>query len=361
MKSLRYLNKLDSLPGKGIKTNLKALVDKSTKMKSENGFLDAMIGASVGAGLFIKHDFNVENDLFEAYNLANPNLSIDKSLYQKTLEEQGTDGLDGLVSNLKGKLFEVELEGQLESMYPGFDFSIAEKANQPIWDLIGKGPDGKEILVQAKMVGEGSASDVYERMVENPDVLFAASNEVREKILEQAPELANQFVPVDYGNLEFTEQVESGLDQLLENAGIDVPDEIGDIVPIVGEIIIGLRLLYELSQVKKDFNEIKIDDQRRIKGLRAIMLLSRFGVTAVVTAIGAASGSAIFPGVGTIFGGIGGAVAGMVINKKIKPRLHEFALYLLNMTEADLIYFKNKSNIDEIGQRFLNQHGKFAA
>jgi len=357
----KYLNKIKALPGRERKTDLKELTQKSAQTKSELGVLDALIGASLGSSLYVKHGFNVEDEVFEAYGLANPNLSIDTSLYEKVLEEQGTEGIAGLISNLKGKLFEIELEGNLESMYPGYDFSIAEKANQPIWDLIGEGPDGTEILVQAKMVNSESASDIYQRMIDNPDVFFATSNEVREKVLENSPELADQFIPVDVNNLEFTDQVGSELDQLLENAGIDVPDDIADVVPIVGEIVIGLRLLYELSQVKKNFGTVKIDDKRRIKGLKAIMLLSKFGVTAVVATIGAAGGSAIFPGVGTVLGGVGGAVAGMVINKKIKPRLHEFALYLLDMTEEDLIYFRNKKNIDEIAKRFNSRRLKFAS
>jgi hypothetical protein len=356
----QHQNQLSKLPGGSRKVNLKELIEQSKVMGSNNASLDALIGASFGTTLLIKYDLNISDAIVAGYAGQYPDMSETKSLYQKLLEEQGdTDGLQGLVSGIKGKVFEVELEDKLEALYPGFDFEIGKNANQPIWDLKGIAPDGQEILVQAKMTGSYSASEIMDRMTDNPDVLFAVSNEVREKILKKAPELANQFVPIDVSSADFTEEVESGLEQLLANAGIDIPDDAADMLPFVGEIVIGLRVLYEMSTVKRDFNEIKVDEKRRIQGLRAIMALSRFGVAAVCTMVGGVALSAIFPGIGTLLGALGGAIAGAYINKNIKPHMHKYAMYLLDMTDEDLIYFKNKVAIDGIAERFYSTRIRF--
>ncbi|RYX92485.1 hypothetical protein EON78_06435, partial [bacterium] len=235
--------------------------------------------------LYAFDELNVNDTLFEAYQSQYPNLSETKSLFDKVIEAHcsGESSFGGLVSGVKGKLYEINLQETLNTNYPDWNFSIAENANQPIWDLIGIGPEGQEILVQAKMGAASYAFDVKERMLDNPDVLFATSREIHEKILESSPELAAQFIDVDVSNIELTDEVSSGLEQLLANHGVDVPDGIGDLLPFVGEIVAGIKLLVELSKVNQDFDKVDISDKRRIQGLRAIMAFSKFGISSVIS------------------------------------------------------------------------------
>lgn len=350
MESLKYLNDLEKLPGKTEKINLKDLVGKLGDLKRDNLAIELGIAGEIGL-LYAFNELNVNDTLFEAYQSQYPNLSETKSLFDKVIEAHGSgeSSFGGLVSGVKGKLYEINLQETLNTNYPDWNFSIAENANQPIWDLIGIGPEGQEILVQAKMGAASYAFDVKERMLDNPDVLFATSREIHEKILESSPELAAQFIDVDVSNVELTDEVSSGLEQLLANHGVDVPDGIGDLLPFVGEIVAGIKLLVELSKVNQDFDKVDISDKRRIQGLRAIMAFSKFGISSVISIAGTALGSAVFPGVGSLIGGLGGAGMGMYINKKVKPHLNEIALELMGLDEDEMFYLRRKEAIDNIG------------
>lgn len=357
MESSKYISELEKLPGESSEYSLDELLGKSKALKSNIGVIEGAIAAEIGLE-YVFDTYNVDDTIQEAYGLAYNRLAEQKTLYEKALEEN-SEGIDGLISGIKGKLFEINLEGQLENQFPGFDFTISENPTQPIWDLQGVGPDGQEILVQAKMGAAEYASEVKERMLDNPDVLFATSTEIQEKILEESPELADQFIDINVSNMELTEGVQSGLDQLLDNYGIDIPDGVDELLPIVGEIIAGIKLLIELSLVNRDFSKVNINDKRRIQGLRAVMAISRFGVNATLALIGSVAGS---PG-GPIFaglGGLGGLGIGIYINKKIKPYLHEYTLGLMGLSEDDLFYLRNKEPIDNLGNDFYNNRMSWA-
>ena len=57
--------------------------------------------------------------------------------YQQMAWNAETSSVQGFVSNLKGKIAELEAEGLLEDRFSGYDFSIADNLNQPGWDLRG--------------------------------------------------------------------------------------------------------------------------------------------------------------------------------------------------------------------------------
>ena len=360
MKSSKYLSKLSKIPNSGEKVDIGEFMSKCAQFKSENVYLDSMLGATMGTAMLIDGGFfgltkkiNVDDRLVEAFETRYPN--VGKSLFEKLQEKiNDSEGNEWIVNGVKGKLFEMELVPKLEQTYPGTKFQLAASETQKDWDLIGRDATDGEILVQAKMGNSDYAEDVLEAMHENPEILYATSNEIRNKILESKPELIDQFVPdLNYNNAEFTSDVEGGLEQLLSNYGVDIPDDISDVLPFIGVFLLGIKLLHDLSKVKQDFSEVKIDDKRRIQGLKAIKLLSRFGVSAVVTAAGGAIGTAIpVPVGGTLIGLGAGLVASIYINKKIKPDLHKFALHLLEMTNEDLIYFRNKVNIDKLADKF---------
>lgn len=354
MESYKYLPQLEKIPGKNKHYDFKKILDNSERLRKDGIAIEVGIATEI-ATTWVFDNYNVDDSIFDAFKEQFPRLSETKSLYEKALEasdSESAQSLTGLVSGIKGKLYEISLTDKLEVEYPGWKFNIAEKANQPDWDIHGTGPEGQEVFIQAKAWGENRAGELTDLMNENPGILFSTTSEIQEKILETSPELASQFSATYTSNMELTEHVDSNLDQLLANYGIDVPDNIESLLPFVGEIVLGVRVLYEMSRVKKDFKEIDLTDNRKIKALRAIMAISRFGVTAVLALGGATMGS-IFPGVGTLFGGIGGSVAAIYVNAKIKPYLYDFTLFLLDLSQEDLFYFKNKGPIDDLGKRFL--------
>ena len=96
---------------------------------------------------------NVSDLLNDAYGLSFGNDSQTWSLaeYFQEMMERGDRSVGGFVSSLKGKVAELESVRILEDRFPGYSFEIAANPNQPVYDLIGRGPEGVgDILVQVK-------------------------------------------------------------------------------------------------------------------------------------------------------------------------------------------------------------------
>lgn len=214
------------------------------------------------------------------------------------------------------------------------------------------------------MGGETYASEVHERMLENPDVLFATSTEIQEKILEKSPELASQFINVmEVSNLQFTTQIAENVEQLLGNFGIDPPDGLGDLLPMLAEAKLVMKLLEVNSSVNKEYQYVNKSDMEKIKMIKAMVLISRYGITSVSAFCGAKAGAMVdlgtggmLMGLGTLVGGLGGVIAGGMMGGNIEPRLYDLALDIMDYTRDDLFYLKNKITVDEIGRRIQNTY-----
>ena len=64
------------------------------------------------------------------------------------------------------------------------------------------------------MMDTAQANHLSNIMQSNPDVYYATSSEIREKILAAKPELQEQFIPIDISSYEFTQDVQDGLETL---------------------------------------------------------------------------------------------------------------------------------------------------
>lgn len=360
MESLKLLPTLDkiSLAKQHNRYTLNDIGLKMSEIKRDSFLIETAVGLDIAFNT-IFDERNIPDDVHEAYNMAFSNVSQDFSLYDRYSEmlDKGPESVSGFVSSMKGKIFELRLPELLENEFPGFNVDVSQNPIQEIFDITLTPTDGETILLQAKMGSSSYASDVLERMQDNPDVLFATSNEIRDTILSSHPELADQFVDMDLANYDFTENVKGDLSLLAGNLGIDVPDDIGEIVPYVGEIILGILLIMDLIKVQKDFKSCSATDKAKLSAVKSIVLLSRFGVSTVCTTVGAAGGaaggSAIAPGPGSAVGGgigaIGGAVVSAKLNKHLKPYYMDFALGITGLSEDDIFYFRNKAVIDDIG------------
>ena len=297
---------------------------------------------------------NVPDDLSEAYARAFPDISNDHSLYERyvAVVNQGERSVEGFISNIKGKLGELRIQEHLQQEFPGYSFKIAKKQNQPIWDIRAISPDGTAEQIQVKIGGEEYAGDVLARMQENPNVLFAVSNEIRAKILAEHPELADRFIDLDLSNFEFIAEIEEILNLLVANMGIDVPDEVGQILPYGTEIVLGIRLLLDIVNTKRDFEAVAIDDKARISAMKALVLFQRFGTSAGLTKAGREVGGSIDPFWGSLIGAGVGAVTAGFLNSKLSPHILKLGMKLARVTEDDLFYFRNKIAIDRIGESF---------
>ena len=376
MKSFDLLQKLEriELLKNHRRYSLEDISHGLSKIKRDSCYIEAAIGVE-SAFNTIFDQRNVPDDLQEAFEMSYSQVSKSVSLSERYSEMVGRspESVSGFVSNLKGKVFELRLPDLLEDQFPEHDIVVSPNPIQKVFDITITSPTGEPTLLQAKMGGSGYASDVLERVQGNPDVLFATSEEIQTTILSAHPELAGQFVDTGMSNYELTKDVKQDLALLAENQGIDVPDQIGEMLPYIGEVVLAIRLLVDLVSVQKDFKDIKSKDKLKLSGMKTIVLMSRFGVTAVCTtagsAGGAAGGSVIAPGIGTLAGGVTGAIGGAVVaaklNKHLKPHYMKYALGLVGLTDDDVFYFRNKNTIDRVANSFMtvakNINGELAS
>ena len=299
------------------------------------------------------------DDLNEAFTRAFSNLAEQgKSVHERFSEisARGLAAETGFVSNLKGKVAELKAEDILEERNPGYDFELAASPTQPGWDLIGTSPDRPNIFAQVKFGDETYADNTLEAMREHTNFPFAVSSEIYDRISQSHPELLDRLVDIGPA-AELTESVKDGLGTLAANLGVDVPDSIGEALPLVGEVVLGLKLVWSIVKTERELADVDLTDRARVHGVRVLALASRFGINQVCmlagSAGGAAAGTAV-PGVGTVAGGLAGGMAGlggaMMLNRLLKPRIEEVTIKLVGGDAGDVFYLMNRVEIDWIGE-----------
>lgn len=293
---------------------------------------------------------NVADDLQEAYHASFTRSNLSLFEHYTDILERGDAAVTKFINPLKGKVAEMRVIPDLEQHYPDATFSIAQNPTERIYDLKGSWPDGREILVQVKMGGETYASEVVERIQDAPaNVPFAVSRELYERIAETHPELLPRVINTGISNFQLTEGIKSDLEILAQNHGIDIPDSIGEILPYVGEIVLGVKLIVDMVSVERDFRDADISDRTRVHALKALTLMSRFGISTVCIGLGGAAGSVALPGAGTAAGHVSGAGLALFLNSRLKPRMLEIAMEVVAMSVDDMFYLRNKVEIDCIG------------
>ena len=195
MQSIQLLAELEQVPLRGGhgRYTYEDVVELSGLMRNDLFAIEVAAGVEDSCSALFDAR-NVPDDLFEAYRLASPDVAADYSLHERYLEmrDRGPESVEGFISNLKGKLGELRVKEHLEQEYPDWSFSMARDQNQPVWDIVGTSSDGTVVVpIQVKIGDEQYAPEVAARMQEDPDVLFAVSNEIRTKLAEH-PELSSQ-------------------------------------------------------------------------------------------------------------------------------------------------------------------------
>lgn len=152
--------------------------------RKADSLLDAMMAAIGVSALFNENsiDFDaVTPQMREAFNLSFPNKSLEY------LEGLNSEQLQGVISNWKGKLFEVQVRDQLNNgeivgdlvLDKGQYAELAESINQPGWDLQIFNADGSvDELMQLKATE--SMSYINEALEKYPDIDILATSEVAE-------------------------------------------------------------------------------------------------------------------------------------------------------------------------------------
>ncbi|MYC35010.1 MAG: hypothetical protein F4X64_17800 [Chloroflexi bacterium] len=195
-------------------------------------------------------------------------------------------------------------------------------------------------------------------MLDNSVVNFAVSSEIYDRIAERSPELIDRMVDIG-ATAELEGNIDEGLGILTDNLGIDIPDGVGEFVPYAGAILATSRLIYSVIQTERQFKAVDRTTRNKIQVVQTLTLMSRMGVTTVLSAVGGMGGGAVgsvIPGVDNLVGGIAGAIGGagmgMYLNRHLQPHMLDLALDITGLTNDDLFYYKNKPHIDQVALSF---------
>ena len=325
--------------------------------------------SATASGFWVLFDtVNVDDTIARAYEAQYPNLAAEHSLHERWVEmmDRGEGSMTGFINGVKGKVAEFSAADRLrESGWT--DVEVAMDPNQPVFDITATLPGGgAEVHWQVKTGGAEYASDVADAMAENPDVQFAVSSEIYEKIADSTPEAVDRLRDMG-ADWELVEGVEDGLGTLAANLGIDIPDNLAQILPYAAAVVAGARLIYGVIRTEREFREADRTTRNKIQVVQALTLMARMGITTVLSAAGATGGAAAgtaVPGVGNLIGGgvgaLGGGLMGMYLNRHLQPHMMRLGLGICGVEEDDLFYFKNKPRVDRLGMSFQETANELA-
>ena len=127
---------------------------------------------------------------------------------------------------------------------------------------MGTSPDAPDIFVQVMVGGQGYADEVVDAMQDHPNFDFAVSSEIYDAIEESHPELLGRLIEIGPA-AELTESLKGGLDKLASNFGVDVPDGLGDALPYVAEVVLGIKLIWGMVKTERELRGVDLTDRSR--------------------------------------------------------------------------------------------------
>ena len=358
MDSANLLPALSQLPARGQRhKNARPAIEDL--IATEPDIVASEFAAAVSIGVWGLWDrINASDQLVESYAAQYPNLAAERALHEhwEVLQERGPEAMAGFVSGLKGKLAEVRAV-ELLAQNQFTNVKIADSAIQQGWDISAINPDGAEVFFQVKTGTADYGQRLAAEIGSSEGVDYLVGAELAQQIESNAPDLAARLTDIgpDYVRIE---NVEDGLETLSDNEGADVPDEIGDILPYAGAILLGVSLIYRALKAERRFKEVDRTTKNKLHVVQALVVISRFGINSVLAAVGGTAGSAagtVLPGPGTLIGAVSGALvapalAGPYLNRHLQPHMLDLGLSITGLTEEDLFYFKNKDRIVSLGE-----------
>ena len=158
-------------------------IDSAKRRRRKDELLDLLVVGGVTLAQAISNPTEVPENIERAVDLAYPGLTATES-FAEAVNRMSSDELTGLVSGVKGKLFEIELVDHLNSggLPDGFHAAIAQSATQPGWDIQITDADGQvSELLQAKATE--SASYVQDALERYPSIDVTTTSEVHAQLV----------------------------------------------------------------------------------------------------------------------------------------------------------------------------------
>ncbi|MGB2803748.1 MAG: hypothetical protein WBD64_02470 [Candidatus Zixiibacteriota bacterium] len=166
----------------------------------------------------------IPQEIEEAYQRAYPGLAEEYNFREALDQYEGPGELQGFLSGVKGKLFELKYVDELNSgkLPDGFQAFIADSPTQEGWDVGITGPND-ELAEVFQLKATDSLWYVKKAMDAYPDIDIVTTSELESQILMHAAELGD-VAPVVSGiaNEELTTMLDSAHSSASD--GIDMPD-----------------------------------------------------------------------------------------------------------------------------------------
>lgn len=151
--------------------------ERITELRSGHNLTDCtVLGGTLLFDLLLMK--KVPADIQQAYEAAFPIESKIESFSDK-VNNCSDDQLEGFISNIKGKLFEIKYTDYLNSgeLPEGYVAQMAERVNQPGWDIQIIGEDS-EIVNQIQLKATNSVGYVQEAIERYPEIDVVSTDEV---------------------------------------------------------------------------------------------------------------------------------------------------------------------------------------
>lgn len=157
-------------------------IELAQRRRRKDELLDLLVVGGVTLSQVLRDPANVPENVQQAFALAYPGLAQTET-FSDAVARMSSDELLGLVSGVKGKLFELELVDHLNSggLPNGYHAEIAGSATQPGWDIRVLDEHGQvSELLQAKATE--SAQYVQEALQRYPDIDVTTTTEVHAQL-----------------------------------------------------------------------------------------------------------------------------------------------------------------------------------
>ena len=158
-------------------------IESAHKRRRKDELLDLLVVGGVTLSQVLREPASVPENVQQAFALAYPGLAQTET-FSDAVARMSSDELVGLVSGVKGKLFELELVDHLNSdgLPDGYHAEMAGSATQPGWDIRVLDENGQvSELLQAKATE--SAQYVQEALQRYPDIDVTTTTEVHAQLV----------------------------------------------------------------------------------------------------------------------------------------------------------------------------------
>lgn len=158
-------------------------IESAKRRRRKDELLDLLVVGGITLAQAVRNPAGVPEDIERAFDLAYPGLTQTES-FADAVNRMSSDELTGLVSGVKGKLFEIELVDHLNSggLPDGFQAAMSPSATQAGWDIQITDANGQvSELLQAKATE--SASYVKEALERYPSIDVTTTSEVHGQLV----------------------------------------------------------------------------------------------------------------------------------------------------------------------------------